>query len=268
MSGIARKVGLRQWIWKAFVQSALLPLILVETVLITCYLLSNQQMRDAQIAYLQHNALDSLEATANQNAQIIQNHLAHIASNTELFGHLAELALPPSVAPIEQLATTEDGARYSPEDLGSGVVLLQPLARRDAQPGQGATALDARPLMKEMKRHQPLISSLYFNAWDSYNRIYPWFRTDLQYPHNMRIPGYNFYYLADAAHNPDRLQRWTDVYLDPAGNGWMASSIFPSTAMTSWRAWSGWTSRWTASSRRSASCISAGAVTCCSSART
>ncbi|WP_236207113.1 hybrid sensor histidine kinase/response regulator [Pseudomonas tohonis] len=229
MSGIARKIGLRQWIWKAFVQSALLPLILVETVLIACYLLSNQQMRDAQIAYLQQNALDSLEATANQNAQIIQDHLAHIASNTELFGHLAELALStPSLAPIEQLATTEDGARYSPEDLGGAASFyssLSSVGKASQERARRLSMLD--PLMKEMKRHQPLISSLYFNAWDSYNRIYPWFRTDLLYPHNMHIPAYNFYYLADAAHNPDRLQRWTDVYLDPAGNGWMASSIFP-----------------------------------------
>lgn len=43
----------------------------------------------------------------------------------------------------------------------------------------------------------------------------------------MQIPGYNFYYLADATHNPQRATRWTDVYLDPAGHGWMMSAIQP-----------------------------------------
>jgi signal transduction histidine kinase/CheY-like chemotaxis protein len=43
----------------------------------------------------------------------------------------------------------------------------------------------------------------------------------------MVIPDYNFYYLADAKHNPDRQVVWTDVYLDPAGHGWMLSAIAP-----------------------------------------
>jgi len=38
-----------------------------------------------------------------------------------------------------------------------------------------------------------------------------------QYPVRMNIPAYNFYYEADATHNPERSVRWTDVYLDPAG---------------------------------------------------
>ena len=43
----------------------------------------------------------------------------------------------------------------------------------------------------------------------------------------MVIPDYNFYYLADAEHNPSREVVWTDVYLDPAGQGWMMSAIAP-----------------------------------------
>ncbi|MEY4984696.1 MAG: hypothetical protein RIR62_2962, partial [Pseudomonadota bacterium] len=47
------------------------------------------------------------------------------------------------------------------------------------------------------------------------------------YPAGMRIPDYNFYYEADAAHNPDGKVVWTDAYLDPAGSGWMVSAIAP-----------------------------------------
>ena len=47
----ASRYPLRQWIWRAFVQSALIPLILVESVLITVYLLSNAAIRDAQIEH-------------------------------------------------------------------------------------------------------------------------------------------------------------------------------------------------------------------------
>ncbi len=44
----------------------------------------------------------------------------------------------------------------------------------------------------------------------------------------MNIPDYNFYYLADAAHNPARRGVWVDEpYVDPAGRGWMVSAIAP-----------------------------------------
>ena len=55
---------LRQWIWRAFVQSALIPLILVESVLIAVYLLSNQAIRDAQISHLQETAVKDLASAA------------------------------------------------------------------------------------------------------------------------------------------------------------------------------------------------------------
>lgn len=48
-----------------------------------------------------------------------------------------------------------------------------------------------------------------------------------QYAHDINIPTFNFYYLADAAHNPSKKVVWTDAYLDPAGLGWMISAIAP-----------------------------------------
>ncbi|HSC84324.1 MAG TPA: ATP-binding protein, partial [Pseudomonas sp.] len=48
-----------------------------------------------------------------------------------------------------------------------------------------------------------------------------------QYPHDMVLEQYNFYYQADLQHNPTHKVVWTDVYLDPAGQGWMMSAIAP-----------------------------------------
>lgn len=41
------------------------------------------------------------------------------------------------------------------------------------------------------------------------------------------VTTYEFYYLADAQHNPERKPVWTGVYWDPAGMGWMVSCIAP-----------------------------------------
>ncbi|MCS7261750.1 MAG: PAS domain S-box protein, partial [Anaerolineae bacterium] len=41
------------------------------------------------------------------------------------------------------------------------------------------------------------------------------------------VTTYEFYYLADAQHNPERKPVWTGVYWDPAGMGWIVSCIAP-----------------------------------------
>ncbi|MGC8877735.1 MAG: PAS domain S-box protein [Anaerolineae bacterium] len=41
------------------------------------------------------------------------------------------------------------------------------------------------------------------------------------------VTTYEFYYLADAQHNPKRKPVWTGVYWDPAGMGWMVSCVAP-----------------------------------------
>lgn len=225
----SNKIGLRQWIWRAFVQSALIPLILVETVLIAIYLLTNTAIRDAQIEHLRETALVELQSAASQESRVIDERLNQVGMLTELYRNLtAEALLDDSPVAPATLAITESGVRYTPEDNGRAASFYAnstPPERQDLEKVSRLTRLD--PLMKEIEAGNPLVASLYFNSWDSYNHIYPWFKTPDQYPHDMIIPDYNFYYLADARHNPARQVVWTEVYLDPAGHGWMMSAIAP-----------------------------------------
>ncbi|MEN2501150.1 ATP-binding protein [Stutzerimonas stutzeri] len=222
-------LGLRQWIWRAFVQSALIPLVLVETALIAIYLLTNNAIRDAQIEHLREAALTDLKVAANLESRVIDEQLGQISALTELYRNLTARALeqePPAQRP--GLALSADGVRYTPRDEGGAAVFYAnstPAERQDLDKVARLSRLD--PLMKELQARHPLVASLYFNSWDSLNHIYPWFLTPDQYPHDMVIPNYNFYYLADAEHNPAREVVWTDVYLDPAGHGWMMSAIAP-----------------------------------------
>lgn len=225
-----RTQGLRQWIWRAFVQSALIPLVLVETVLIAVYLLANGAIRDAQIDHLREVALFDLQASARQEARSIDQQLQQVGELAELYRNLTRETLLASAAapPLPALALTPDGVRHSPRDDGGSAVFYAnstPADRHDLGKVARMRALD--PLMRQITERNPLVASIYFNSWDSYNHIYPWFFTPDQYPRDMVIPDYNFYYLADAEHNPGRGLVWTDVYLDPAGHGWMMSVIAP-----------------------------------------
>jgi len=225
-----RTQGLRQWIWRAFVQSALIPLVLVETVLIAVYLLANGAIRDAQIEHLREVALYDLQAAARQESRSIDQQLSQVAELTLLYRNLTGEALladtPTPPAPV--LALTPDGVRHSPRDDGGAAVFYANSTRADRHDLDKVARMRALdPLMRQITQRNPLVASIYFNSWDSYNHIYPWFFTPDQYPRDMVIPDYNFYYLADAEHNPSRGLVWTDVYLDPAGHGWMMSAIAP-----------------------------------------
>ncbi|WGL64230.1 ATP-binding protein [Pseudomonas sp. CW003PS] len=224
---------LRQWIWRVFVQSALIPLILVESVLVAVYLLSNQAIRDAQIEHLQETAVKDLASAAQREGQIIDGRLRSIESLVHVYREAAYEALLDTRFQADELehqrhAVTDSGVFYTRSDDGRAASFYAnstPLAQQDHAKAMRLSQLD--PLMRSIQQANPLVAALYFNTWDSYNRIYPWFDTPAQYPHDMVIPDYNFYYLADAKHNPERKVMWTEVYLDPAGLGWMMSAIAP-----------------------------------------
>ncbi|SDR71769.1 Signal transduction histidine kinase [Halopseudomonas xinjiangensis] len=228
-----KSVSLRKWMWRAFVQSALIPLILVETVLVAAYLLSNSAIRDAQVEHLRSAALTDLQAAANQEARLISERLQTVRELTDLFSaQVAEALSRPDFlddpAERQRLARTDTGVLYSESDENrpaSFYSSVTPQGRQDVEKILRLAGLDG--FMRTIERSNALVAAVYFNSHDSYNRIWPWFYTPSQYPHDMDIPQYNFYYLADAEHNPERRVVWTDSYLDPAGLGWMMSALSP-----------------------------------------
>nr|WP_254621514.1 ATP-binding protein [Stutzerimonas stutzeri] len=207
----------------------MIPLVLVEVVLVATYLLTNNAIREAQIDYLRETALGDLQAAVTLETRIIDEQLQQVARATDLLRSATRRTLA-SDEPIEPYALpiNAEGVRYSPRDDGGAASFYSartPAERQDLQKVARLHRLD--PLMADLHAGNPLIASVYFNSWDSYNHIYPWFDTAQQYPPDMAIPDYNFYYLANAWQNPSRKVVWTDVYLDPAGQGWMMSAIAP-----------------------------------------
>ncbi|WP_263144787.1 ATP-binding protein [Pseudomonas sp. RIT-PI-AD] len=232
---MSRKSGkaLRQWIWRAFVQSALIPLVLVESVLIGVYLFSNGAIRDAQLDYLQRNAVQDLASAAQREGQVIAGRLESIEAQVSIYrdstaNALQDTRFQPDAIERARHTLSPDGVFYSHSDDGRAASFYAnstPLEKQDRDKALRLSQVD--PLMRSIRSANPLVAAVYYNSWDSYNRIYPFFAPLEQYPHDMVIPNYNFYYLADARHNPQRRLVWTDVYLDPAGQGWMMSAIAP-----------------------------------------
>ncbi|WP_020589208.1 hypothetical protein [Desulfobacter curvatus] len=123
----------------------------------------------------------------------------------------------------------DNGVFYKPADDGKSAVFVSgavPVNEEIKKIVYGTEPLEIR-LMEIVEKYPEVVQS-YYNDKNSYNRIYPYFDVITQYEPKMDIPKYNFYYLADGNHNPEKKAVWVkEPYVDPAGRGWMVSAIAP-----------------------------------------
>lgn len=233
--------SLTRWVWRALVLSALVPLLAVELTLVAVYWLGFTQTYQVNSVAVIDLAREQLLRDAQREALRVQVQLEAAQS---LLGVLAESATELFAEPFPEsahgpqqgrapaadaaYAFADNGAYYSREDRGQGAMFYSgavPIGPEQLVKAKATEALV--PGLRQVVHASPLITQSYINTWDSLNRIYPYFDVIGQYPEKMNIPDYNFYYEADALHNPKRVPVWTGVYLDPAGQGWMASCIAP-----------------------------------------
>jgi signal transduction histidine kinase len=226
-----RETSLLRWVWRAYVRNALIPLLVVELLLVAVYLTSHAWSLRRNVAALTEVAQDELSRTAEDESGVIEQQLLQVSSLTEVLRRQTEAAI---MAPAQgtqdrqRLRLQPTGALTTWRDDGGAAVYWSSRARK----GPGAfeklerlAALD--PLLRDITRSHALIVQAYVNTHDSLNRIWPWIDTAAVFDPAMNIPDFNFYYEADASHNPARAVVWTDAYVDPAGKGWLVSAIAP-----------------------------------------
>ncbi len=225
------RVTLQDWFWRALFRSAIVPLLLIELSFLGVYWLSGRFSYEANTDTVQEISHSYLQDIADREADTISQTLRGVEHLTGMLAREAGRALssPNSVSDAERsrYAFDKNGAFRTVRDNGTTASFysgVQPIGPAQIEKVWRLERLD--PMMANIKETDSLVTQIYFNTFDSYNRIYPYFDTST-YPVRMDIPSYNFYYQADSAHNPRRAPVWTDAYIDPAGQGWLVSSVVP-----------------------------------------
>jgi len=226
------RMPLIRWIWRAYFRSSLIPLIIVEVALITIYFVSNAFSTRENTDTVRQLAEQNLTQLAQREAKNIDRQMEGVAQATDFLRRMTHAVMVDGISPQRddpsRFAYADYGAYYTTRDTGGSAVFYSgavPIGAAEREKAMRSAGLD--PAFKDIKHSFPLIVQIYYNTHDSLNRIYPYFDVLPQYPAKMDIPKYNFYYEADATHNPKRKVVWTDVYVDPAGQGWMTSCIAP-----------------------------------------
>lgn len=74
----------------------------------------------------------------------------------------------------------------------------------------------------------PVIGQVYLNTSAQMSRVYPAYNAPMLVDPNLDLTQFNFYYKADLEHNPNKEAVWIkEVYIDPAGRGWILSLVKP-----------------------------------------
>ncbi|MCU0699213.1 MAG: ATP-binding protein [Myxococcaceae bacterium] len=222
---------LSRWTWRAFLRNLLAPLVLVELVLLGAYLLTGIATHTRNVATMEGVSRDELTRLTSAESRRLDAKLDDLEQLTHvLAARTREAWTTPFTPPAEVLETWsvfEGGVYRSTRDVGFGSMFASGITPLTAEKRARAARLaQLIPMLRELRTANPSVVQAYVNTTDSVNVIFPAIDTS-SYPASMNIPSYNFFYEADAAHNPSRGVVFTDAYLDPAGAGWIVSAIAP-----------------------------------------
>jgi signal transduction histidine kinase len=227
-------VPLRRWVWRNLAAATLIPVMLVELGLLGAYAVSHGVNNSENVATVRKLATEQLTTIAALEAEVIDTALRGVERQLRQFrdrtarAHATPIPAERATAERARYRRHASGAVFTPPGVEGASVFYSAIDRvTEADLAKAARLSRIDPFMAELAESNGLITQVYYNTRDSMNRIYPPIDVLRQYTPRLDIPELNFYYLADARHNPDRGAVWTDVYVDPAGQGWLTSAIAP-----------------------------------------
>lgn len=211
-----------------------MPILTVELVLLCLYFFSTAYITDKNLDLLRSNALETVLEMSKTEArnfnyqlrEIRRNSLSLQAEHQAMFRQSASdyvkrkslFAKETSSSLISDLNPSGHTSVYVSSDT--------PMSSRVQDMMLRTQEMDTR--LKSLVDNNDNLVAAYFNSWNNMTRVYPSMANfyDL-FPADFDMTSFNFYYMADETHNPQRRSVWTDVYLDPGGKGWMLSKLVP-----------------------------------------
>ncbi len=225
--------SLQSIIYKNFLRASLIPILVIELTLIILYFAINTYISSHNLETLLNRAKNNLSEISKKEAKIIDQELEKIMMLSSVIQKEHEMFFKnpngfgyPNGQPI--LKTAQNGVLYKENKIGSSIYVSSKteITQEKLEKFTKSEFMDIT--FKNVVDENKNIVAAYFNSYDNFNRLYP-FIDDVatQYGEHIHMEDFNFYYLADKKHNPLKKPVWTGAYLDPAGNGWMASCIVP-----------------------------------------
>ncbi len=222
----------REIIYKKFTGYSLIPILVVISVIMVLYFMMLKMSENGTIKVLLDTVMFEMEQLTNKNTENVNEIFKDISNLTELLGKDTKRIIENSTVTslpygAPEFEFDEKGFFYKKTD-NSGVSLyyssLTDIGEYEYEKALKTEGMDS--LLKLLVEQYPEIVASYFNTYDGMNRYYPFMPKEF-WMGEVKMTEYNFYYEADKVHNPSKGTTWTGTYLDPAGQGWLISCIYP-----------------------------------------
>ncbi|WP_339865680.1 Cache sensor protein [uncultured Algoriphagus sp.] len=83
-------------------------------------------------------------------------------------------------------------------------------------------------LFRQTFEKYSMLAQVYYNTADQVSRVFPAYDAKTLLDPDVDLTNFNFYYEGDLEHNPEKGPVWIpEVYVDPAGRGWILSLVHP-----------------------------------------
>lgn len=228
------KFNLYSWIKNSYLKKIVIPLIIFQFIIFLILVSYNFLYKKIVTRNLYNDNIYKLNNILKFEENQINRTLKEIEQLSKLYGYnLLEALQSKSIhSEIEnRLKYNKAGVYYTyknnADNNGVAVFYTGFYPVNEKERLKVITLSKLEPTMRNIVQVNKTVSSIYFNSFDSLNIIYPYFDVISQYGSMDDITQYNFYYEADSKNNPSRDTVWTNAYLDPAGHGWMISSLYP-----------------------------------------
>lgn len=228
-----RKNNLRSLLYKSFLNTSLIPLVVIELTLLVLYFSTSNIMVTNSQDSLSKEIKNNLETILQKESQYIQYQLNSVSQSANLLKNEQEDIFKNKDNYLKILKKplfekAPNGVLYKKDNSGASLFYAAntKTTKEVLEKAHFTEAFDRG--LKYTVDNSELIVAAYFNSYDNMNRLYPYIPDVYsQFDPNINMEDYNFYYEADQEHNPNKKAVWTDAYLDPAGQGWMLSCIVP-----------------------------------------
>lgn len=220
-------------IYKKFLKASLIPILVIEVMLLILYFSINSYITSQNIETMLNEAKSNLQEISKAEAKSINLQLKEVSNYASIlqkehehfFANPNAFALPNGKVEFDY---SKENVFFKTTKIGSSLYYANTtkIGQKELNKALKTEFMDIN--FKNIVDSNDNIVAIYFNSFDDMNRLYP-FIDDVatQYGPSIKMEDFNFYYLADLKHNPEKKPVWTSAYFDPAGNGWMVSCVVP-----------------------------------------
>ena len=219
-------------LWRSYLRTALVPLLLVEAVLVSVHLATSNYVAERTAVAMRGLAEDAQMRQAVGESDRLARQLGRISGSVGLLVARAESALAANhesqQAALARLQLRPDGVLMANRD-DSGPAVWRgnrtPLTSADRQRILRGATLD-RQFQRLVEGDLQTVSFFLITANNAI-RSWPWFDAGRQYAPALDLTAFSYYRRVQQADASPSESVWTEPYLDPAGNGWMVSCSAP-----------------------------------------